>query len=1393
MPLMQKIGGQALHGHRTAGIANKKQCSLDVNSAEEEKRTKGFNNSLEPLPGTARYTDPLRDGMLNCNTQLSCTRVEEETQSELFSSRLVGIEENSTSTTTAVTTEKESPFVSLNSSGYWSDLQNQSVETDGESTHGDKMAVGKWEHQSELQSPDQDTSCEEHLLGPSVKLEFPKDVTLSYSVIRQKSGLVDHELQEATRRRLCILESETKDVRVLFNELSSRLVSVHAEKDLFVLTFKTVEEIWKFTTYLSLGFVGRCLENLLLDQRFWLNVSLVEDVRIQVEVNEAHFSLMYLDLLLQEGHFFTRALSNIPKKEEQALHVCKEDLIMVKDIGDDSKWEATALSTNEKGLVPVSAPQALLYPFYQWFLKTRAENFGGYEECKHHFPHSIGTGTCIATMDYKAVEVDELCFSEGEKIQIIGFLLSNLKWFLGKSLSTGDTGFVPVKYTRPDQFKPLETHLLFLSEEEKSSFNMFRKPDERHCINLLDKLSQTDINTVYRLGELLPSTFEQHHLSNPVGLLHDNIPDKSPSFHKELEQVVPETDQPKHPRFYIDLNLEDMNDPEVFDPMLKFLNQEEYIPHFKHFYDLNFSFIGSILYGVTEEKEVLQCLEKAREMAKMYNKHWAYCRICFLLGRLCAKRLRFSQARVYFEEAMTLVQGTFSDLYLLTALYVNLAPVYLKLKMKEKSHTLVEKAATLLLCIPSHVYCSENELEILYIILKKAMIANDYYLEARTCFLTAQLFLESRKTEEALPFAEHLQFLSNSFSSQSYIVPIDVHLILSCIYNKKCLSQLALAALRFAQPGSSSTLFGSLQKADFAIETIVNSGTQGICTGEIPPQAALYLQEALDVASSSSNVNSLKDLNFALANLYQQHKLYKKAINYMIKSAEVASCISDGGTFKARLSLAWLYILNNQPTVASEILNSLLESSLKTHDPIQQGVVYNMLALSLRKHTRLKEAVEYCRSAIITAEESGIKCNQAIAHANFGSLILCCKFLALPGCYLRKSLNLYFQTQDCCLEVGYVQVLLSLGQYYIERGVRNEGRLHCELALLTAMKTNNVHYQIQAIEQLCSFYEKVLHDKLQCITYYEHWLLLARKLKDKEQEMKTLTILSHLYFLFNTESSYRSSLSYTKQSLKNFIDLGMQSKEAEAWLMAGKTYYMMEQDELVELYLQAAVQTAQRIKNMHFTMKINEEAGDVFYNGPREREKAVTFYRDGAVPLARMTNDFDVELRLFNKLAELSMSLNDLERALEYAIAAVRLSINTGDQLKERVAFYRLATVYYLYQQYEMAENYYLKALSLSSHLLQSPEEAKFYLKTYFRLGDITLLKLKDPHDAAGYFQMAFAAAIELGSNEDLFNICTKLANIYKNYIVNEDLCSQFVEKANALSNKLHKTKQSSS
>lgn len=38
-----------------------------------------------------------------------------------------------------------------------------------------------------------------------------------------------------------------------FKELSARLLSIHSDQDRIVVTFKTFEEIWKFSTYHALG------------------------------------------------------------------------------------------------------------------------------------------------------------------------------------------------------------------------------------------------------------------------------------------------------------------------------------------------------------------------------------------------------------------------------------------------------------------------------------------------------------------------------------------------------------------------------------------------------------------------------------------------------------------------------------------------------------------------------------------------------------------------------------------------------------------------------------------------------------------------------------------------------------------------------------------------------------------------------------------------------------------------------------------------------------------------------------------------------------------------------------------------------------------------------------
>ncbi|KAL4838056.1 hypothetical protein H8958_019571, partial [Nasalis larvatus] len=91
----------------------------------------------------------------------------------------------------------------------------------------------------------------------------------------------------------------------VLRELSARLLSIHSDQDRIVVTFKTFEEIWKFSTYHALGFTHHCLANLLMDQAFWLlSPSEEEETAIQVHVDEKALRLTHESLLVQEGPFF---------------------------------------------------------------------------------------------------------------------------------------------------------------------------------------------------------------------------------------------------------------------------------------------------------------------------------------------------------------------------------------------------------------------------------------------------------------------------------------------------------------------------------------------------------------------------------------------------------------------------------------------------------------------------------------------------------------------------------------------------------------------------------------------------------------------------------------------------------------------------------------------------------------------------------------------------------------------------------------------------------------------------------------------------------------------------------------------------------------------------------
>ncbi|KAK6299241.1 hypothetical protein J4Q44_G00307510 [Coregonus suidteri] len=1217
---------------------------------------------------------------------------------------------------------------------------------------------------------------------------FSSDVVLVFSGRRRSGVIPDSELQEALRTRLRVVESNSQDVIQLFKDLSARLLSVHAEKDSFVITFKTVEEIWKFSTYLALGYVARCLENFLCDQSFWLDTELLRDLEITVTVDEEHLATLYLGLLLQEGLFFAKALVSSCEHSEEEEELCFRcnDLLMVRDTGQDSHWEGTLLSTGQHGLVPVNTMQPLPYPFYQWFLRKYPGCAGcspsdrgqfnpnpkPYPSETEQFDHPIVTGSCEAVVDHNTVGSDELQLSRGDLIEIQGMLLRGLDLFIGTHCSTGHTGFVHKAHVKPLNVKPLDGQLVFLSEEERASLSQVN-PCSTEPIDsgLLERLFSSDISAVYRLDRLdqsdltyirnLPKQEHKPHASARQSIISEKS-NATPPYHSSPRPSLSHSSP--CPSFYASQNalgrggdgellsfsLDDtfraMNefqeDPplfleegsweveesEVCDPTLTLLNVHHFQEDFLPLYDLHHSFLWLTFSGQSEE-ELLGHLEIVREGAKRTGMAWAQRRACFLLGRLCAKKLKYSQARVYYEEALGISVDGFSDLPLLIALYINLTAVYLKQKMADKLPPTLEKASALLLCLPSHTFTSLDEFELLKLVLQRSVVEEDKHLEARACYLTASLFLLLRKIEDALPFVERLQFLTVTLSAEEGrpITPLDLNWLLSRLYHRKYMPYLALASLSL-DSGQDHSLQDAFHRIElFSRNSVRLNPRWKEGTSLLPAQIVVYLQQALAIAERGEDLKTQRDLCLGLACVYQQHGALEKALPCAQKAVQTGGGINEEEGFEASVLLGWLLVLTGQPERAHNTLQPLLQSLQGTDSPTQRGVIHNLLALCLRRQGRVPEAGSHLHHALTISRESGNQRNPGPGPRQPGLPGTVLGAPTLAERFLFRSLWLFLEIWESPVDEEHVQTYLWLGRSYKDRGRSQDVRLCYEMGLLISLQARNLP----------------------------------------------------------SESS-RKSLDYSKQSLRISIDLGKREEESETWLQVGRIYYLIHEDELADMYLQAAVKTALRMNDPRFSMNIYEEAGDVFFKGHRNRLASLPFYRDGSLPFARSIRDVDSEFRLLSKLTELLMTQEEHEEALQYAILAVQISTKTGVVVNERAAYHRLATVYYSLEQYEMTENYYLKSLSLSPAVLQHPLEARYYTKLYCRLGDMTLYKRKDAYDSVGYYQLAQAAALEDRANpQALYVVYMKLAEIHANHMPDPLLCQAYRDRAQSLRREL--------
>ncbi|KAM5191447.1 SH3 domain and tetratricopeptide repeat-containing protein 1 [Mantella aurantiaca] len=1213
---------------------------------------------------------------------------------------------------------------------------------------------------------------------------FASDLSLQLVMVRK--GKHDTQLQAELRNRLRLLENDSKEVAAVFCELSARLLSIESDKDLITVTFRTFEEIWKFSTYYSLGFLNHCMENIFLDQTFWLISLEDEGAGIQVLVNEESLNHIYEGLLMEEGIYFVLCAD---KCIRQATVVDSKVQIIQSSPSSQrhtAVWTQPDSSEEDNGLSSKAEAEPLC-PFHQWFLRINAGtdllDFG-----KSELRNQMAVGWMEAVVDYDGEVADEMSYQNGDIIETVSTYIECMEWFVGRNVTSGSVGFVRTTNVRPYTSDD--------GEEMSSSFicedTICTRSTEDFDLDaakaLLLRISHSDVCHVYKLDEFDTIKLYKNKVSEenaPSSNDSDNLKETLEAFLVKSKTCPEEfTDFEENNTDSADIQstcdtCEEMcfcicEEPyEWLQSFLQFLNSGTYLPGFRKLYDVSYTFLSSMIYGYGEEEDLVRHLSVAREAAKKANMTWALARLCFLLGRLCTRKNKFSQARVYFEEAMGVLNGDFSDIFLFSAIHMNLNTIYLKQKSREKSIQMMDKSSSLILGLQNYISNTDMEPAVLKYALKKAILSQDQKCERNACFLLAKTFTSLRRYDEALPYIERLQVLQNVTTSSS-CSPSRYYFQLADMYSHNCLPHLTLSCVKVASQTSCSML-ESLRRVDFIIKnTSKLCGMKRPANKTFPTQIAYHLKCAMSSVVTKQEQELCTFMCLSVAELCAAHQLYKKARSYITKALDSGS--NTQYMVDIWISLGWLYMLEGHNNESLDILNFMVPFSGCTQHQI--GILHNLIAIALQRSGRTKNAAKHYCKALQISKDTGNLQNQAVVLANLGTLCLHLKAKIVAEYFLVKSVSIFSSVLLVNNRADFIHVLLVLGHYYISGDQKETGRLYYEWALLVAIEADDLQGQLQAIQLLCQFYSTFVINEAQCIIYNEYQLSLAKKMADKVLEGQVLETISQLYLSLGTERACRSALEYTKRSLGIFIDLQAKEKEAYAWLTAGKIYYILGQNELVDLYIQVAQNVALCTGDPKLGMALYEACGDIFFNGINERDKAVTFYRDRALPLAVKTENEKAELQLCNKLTGLLMSIKDYEEALDYAKTALALSVNLGNQLNERVAYHRLAGIYSHLNQCELSEHFYLKALSLCSSPLELEEEAIYYMKVYLILGDIIFYHLKDPYDAAGYYHLALAAAMDLGNKKSQLKIYTQLAVIYHNFLVDREKSLFFYQKA---------------
>lgn len=385
----------------------------------------------------------------------------------------------------------------------------------------------------------------------------------------------------------------------------------------------------------------------------------------------------------------------------------------------------------------------------------------------------------------------------------------------------------------------------------------------------------------------------------------------------------------------------DHHNTENFLPLFSFLEGRDYRAQFGSLYSMSSELLASsVFHGQSDQDELVGFLGVARETARKKRLFWTQTRLCFLLGRLCLGRSKFSQARVYLEECLVVPPESFTDFRLLASIYSNLVAIYLKQKNAESFSALVERLAALLLGVPE---CLEDlaDCTALRYVLKKSVLCRNATAEAWALLVSAKHHWTRDEAGKVVPYLERLLVVRADAPGGRNISASHGYQTLGRLYSNLQLPHLSVGAARRASQEGPQTLSQCLSIMNLALDQV--NKLHGLPEPRvlIQPQVAPYLHRALSLLEEEEEQwrhYPLKHhLTLSLCQVLCQHTMTGRAVRYLHRLVQSPgpALVPAAERHAALEWLAWLHIQNQQPDVALQILDSVL-ASLPEHCTVPQ-------------------------------------------------------------------------------------------------------------------------------------------------------------------------------------------------------------------------------------------------------------------------------------------------------------------------------------------------------------------------------------------------------------------------------------------------------------------------